>query len=145
MFYLTTLIIGNNFFQIPIRDFSTVWKNYLPYSLRKFCFAHLLRSQGDKKTANIKDQQFKDFDVTKNTINRASIVVTSSQTLLLGRAKFSRWAISENFFLKKLKKIFLSAVVIGNVLENGNQIDIFFKRVCFILHYKILVSTTTKF
>jgi hypothetical protein len=30
------------------RDFSTVWKNYLPYSLRKFRFAHLLRSQGDE-------------------------------------------------------------------------------------------------
>ncbi len=30
------------------QDFSTVWKKYLPYSLQKFCFARLLRLQGDK-------------------------------------------------------------------------------------------------
>jgi len=30
------------------RDFLPNWKNYLPYSLHKFRFTHLLRSQGDK-------------------------------------------------------------------------------------------------
>jgi hypothetical protein len=29
-------------------DFLPNWKNYLPCSLRKFRFAHLLRSKGDK-------------------------------------------------------------------------------------------------